>query len=144
MAAGIGFLLIGAAVIALSLSLRGRTRGRFRSWPAASGVVTDQEDSPGTLTSDETRLQIMHYSYSVNGVGYSGTLQMVIGKTMGENVRKQTFLNAYPVGKPVEVHYDPKDPNRSLIEPGSESGTFLTLVGAGLALVGLVAILTHR
>jgi hypothetical protein len=144
MAAGIVFLLIGVAVIAISMHLKGRTQRRLRSWPVAAGVVTEQEDNPGTLSTTETRLQTMRYSYSVNGVQHSGQLQMTIGRTMGENIRKQAFLDTYPVGKALEVHYDPADPSRSLIQAQSESGAFLTLIGVGLALVGVVAILTHR
>lgn len=144
MAAGIVFLLIGAAPIALARWLSGRTKRHFRSWPVAAGVVTGQEDSPGTLTTTETRLETMRYSYSVNGVPHSGQSHMTIGRTMGEDVRKQAFLDTYPVGKALEVHYDPADPSRSMIEAESESGAFLTLIGVGLALVGVVAILTHR
>jgi hypothetical protein len=143
MTAGVVFLLIGVAVIAFSIRVKGRTLRRFRSWPAATGVVTEQEVSSGTLTTTETVLQIMHYSYLVNGAKYSGKLQIIIGKTMGENVRKQAFLDSYPVGRSLEVHYDPADPSKSLIEAGSESGAFLTLLGVGLAAVGLVSILTH-
>ncbi|MFI5283569.1 MAG: DUF3592 domain-containing protein [Candidatus Dormibacterales bacterium] len=144
MGAGIVFLLIGMAVIAISIQVKGRRRRHFRSWPVAAGVVTGQEDAPGTLSTTETRLQVMHYSYSVSGATYSDKLQIIIGKTMGENVRRQAFLDSYPVGKSLDVHYDPADPSKSLIEPESEGGTFLTLIGAALALIGVVAILTHR
>lgn len=64
----------------------------------------------------ETVLQIAHYSYTVNGASYSGKVQNILGKTMGENVRKQAFLDTYPVGKDLEVHYDPADPSKSLLE----------------------------
>ncbi len=144
MGAGVVFLLIGVAVIALSISVKGRTRRRFQSWPAAAGVVTEQELASGTLTTTQTTRQIMRYSYTVNGAEYSGTLQMIMGKTMGENVRKQAFLDDYPVGKSLEVHYDPADPSKSLIEAESEGGTLLTLLGVGLAAVGLVSILTRH
>jgi hypothetical protein len=144
MAGGVVFLLIGVAMIAFSFQIKGRAQRRFRSWPAANGVVTEQEVSSGTLTTAETVRQIMHYSYVVSGAKYSGKLQIIIGRTMGEGARKQVFLDTYPVGRSLEVHYDPADPSKSLVEAGSESGAFLTLIGVGLAAVGVVAILTHR
>jgi hypothetical protein len=144
MSVGAVFLLIGLAVAAFSIGLKGRARRRFQSWPAAAGVVTEQEVASGTLTTTQTTRQIMHYSYTVNGVEYGGKLQMIIGNTMGENVRKQAFLDSYPVGKSIAVHYDPADPSKSQLDAGSESGSFLTLIGVGLAAVGVVSILTRH
>jgi hypothetical protein len=144
MSAGVVFLLIGLAITVFSIAVKGRAKRRFESWPAASGVLTEQELASGTLTTTQTTRQIMRFTYTVKGVSYDGMLQMIMGKTMGENVRKQAFLDTYPVGKSLEVHYDPADPSKNQLEAGSESGSFLTLLGVGLAVVGIVSILTRH
>ena len=121
MSAGVVFLLIGLAIIVFSTGIKGRSKRRFESWPAAAGVVTEQEWAPATLTTTQTTRQIMHFSYTVNGAAHEGTVQMIIGKTMGENVRKQAFLDEYPVGKSIDVHYDPADPSKSQLDAGRSS-----------------------
>jgi len=46
----------------------------------------------------------------------------------------QKLLEKYPIGATVQVHYDPDDPQRAVLETGTVVSSFIFMLG-GLALV---------
>jgi uncharacterized protein DUF3592 len=78
------------------------------------------------------------YSYTIGDVSYAGE-RWRFGET-DYNFRSsaETRLARYQVGAPVQVHYHPSNPKRSVLEVGVTLGTYLrTLFFAGAFAVGL-------
>jgi len=80
------------------------------------------------------------YIYSVNGEKYTGdqiSVAEVDSASKEDAVRK---IAPYPVGKEVEVFYNPKDPKDAVLEKESGDMAFVLLgvLGVGLLIVGVV------
>jgi len=72
------------------------------------------------------------YEYTVSGTRYFGDR---ISFDFWPNESEQT--SRYPVGRRVEVRYDPADPRSAILEPGGHNG--LALVGLAVVIaVGVV------
>lgn len=82
------------------------------AWPSASGVViTSGPIKPGWRTLPE-----VIYSYSVNGVVYSGRRISFAARIPA----RETFstLARYPIGQRVDVRYSANEPTECVLEPG--------------------------
>ncbi len=136
---GIGLLVLGAAV-AKFVEVR-----RARRWPSAHGRITRSESGFQTGDSDsapEGKLVArIAYEFTANGRTYAGTRV-----DLGENTSPDyvpAILARYPVGKLVEVFYDPKDPQKAVLErgvPGFVASGLIAFIGilgffAGVALI---------
>lgn len=116
------------------------------SWPTTGGRVTrsrlDESRKDGTIL----RSADIGYEYEVAGRALTGT-RVWIGdeyqSSPGNEFR--AAVKRHPVGRLVQVHYDPADPARSVLEPGptwSASAIYLFgLGGLGLGSVILVSAL---
>lgn len=121
-----------------------------RSWPAVVGVVKASAAVAKPIITDArrgavgTHVVMLHYEFTVMGRTYSGTRQSLddVGIIKSAEVA-QREADALPVGRPVQIFYDPNDPGRSLLKPGIPvSGVLgslfgMLLVAAGLALVAI-------
>jgi hypothetical protein len=98
--------------------------GDSREWPTTEGVITASHIDRSHRTSTEkgwrgdryeyeVRVQ---YSYSVDGVGYTGNRLRIRPDEYRSEERAQRELAEYPVGQRVRVYYDPKAPERSLLK----------------------------
>ncbi len=124
-----------------------------RSWPAVVGEVKKSEAVAKPIIIDSRRGAVgthvvrLHYAFTVWGRTYSGTRQSLddVGIIKSEEVA-QREAESLPVGRPVPIFYDPRDPSRSLLKPGVPvSGVLGSLFGAMLVATGmaLVAIGLH-
>jgi hypothetical protein len=97
---------------------------RSRYWPTTAGVVTEWQyvDHRGRKSSATIR-----YRYRVQGQTYTGEL-ISYDKFWGDEDRRST----YPEGAQVDVHYDPADPAKAVLEPGPGPGAGVKLL-VGLA-----------
>jgi len=139
---GLGFLAIGVVIFFLGLRDY-RIAKASAGWPATEGSITqicirtddrgeNHESSHPAITSD----------YRVMGSPHQGS-RPVIGATPSySNHRKaEAFLEAYPIGKRVTVHYNPEKSDQSVLEAGVIRGAIGTLIISGVfALFGLIAI----
>jgi hypothetical protein len=82
------------------------------AWPGVAGSVTASER---TKRAWRTQPRVT-FRYQVDGKDYRGS-NIVIGG--GVNPKEtDTILSRYPMGSAVTVHYLPKDPGVSVLEPG--------------------------
>lgn len=117
------------------------------TWPVVSGTiissgVVEIEDDEGT----SYKPQVI-YEYVANDSNIEGH-RITFGQMSYSNYQyAQAIADQYPVGQPVEVHYDPDNPDKAVLEPGVQSsawiimgfGDFFALMGLILALVALIA-----
>jgi hypothetical protein len=86
----------------------------------------------------------VRYRYTVGGRAYeSTTLAIGVVDEFRDVAEAQRRASGYPVGSAVRVHYDPRAPERSALEPGVRSpgaGTW-TALWTTLVLVGIVVAL---
>jgi hypothetical protein len=142
----------GLVVLLFGLAFLHHVRQASR-WPVttgrivASGVEAYRDWRENT--SDSTRRQryykpSVRYAYEVNGRRYSGdrlTLGMVMSASL-PGFAKRTAAR-YPVGKEVEVYYDPQSPGESVLHPHSRWHYLIFLV-AGCMLTLAWAVATGR
>jgi hypothetical protein len=87
-------------------------RKQQASWPSTLGVITDSRmeriNVGGGGSEDKS---VIGYRYQVGGTSYA-SYRVKAGFLPGG----QTLLNRYPVGKQVEVFYNPQNPNDAALE----------------------------
>ena len=105
-----------------------------KHWPSVTGTVTAsavvrEGGRLGGLRPD------IHYRFTLNGQVYQGDRLTFGGDHSYYLSDPAPFVAQYPVGKEVDIYYDPKDPNNSLLFPQLNSPLF----NLGLALIAWVA-----
>lgn len=120
-----------------------------RSWPVVKGRVLDARTrsalkAPWRATT--AVYESVRYTYSVDGKAYDGDNLTYASSTFDESTLPYAatlHMQRYRRDTVVEVHYDPKNPGRSVLEPGvTPFNVFAAAVMLALALVfGWMAIL---
>lgn len=87
-------------------------------WPTTPGVV---EKSYSTTYRRARHVHIV-YSYEVQAVPYRSN-RVAFGSYSPEAGRR--WLKQYPVGAPVTIYFDPKDPAISVLEPRPIEGNWV-------------------
>jgi hypothetical protein len=133
------FALIGAGFLLLALAATMQDL-RSRRWPSVPGIIRHaaiEARELDTVTSHRARI---HYDYEVGGRQYSND-RLAFSRS-GSRKRAEADKAKYPPGALVRVHYDPRRPERAIIEKrAGVAGTLVLLfVGAMLGGVGAVAI----
>jgi len=134
----IGFVVLGIGVYLLS------SDSATKNWPTADGVVTSSKletntvqtkDIAGHLRYRESRVPKVSYRYTVDGRQLEGSK---LHREPRADDQGATVVARYPVGKAVKVHYDPKDPTSSVLEPEtSVGGVVMTAIGGFFFLFGV-------
>lgn len=141
------FGLIGMAMLAGGL---GRLWNAYAStrWPLAPGVITYGRQDASTSVSkdsdgDERRSTVygvrLVYEYEVDGRKHFNNVR-VFGQLAGssDSGRASSIAQQYPLGKKVDVAYDPADPDIAALEPGIDNEAYwLPGAGAAFLLFGL-------
>jgi len=134
---GLAALLIGFAVW--------RRISRAGNWPAVPGVVTfrgieEVFDSVGTSGSASRASSFrtnIEYAYTVDANTYTGRQIRLGVATSGSKASAQAVADRYPVGAPVEVHYDPGNPADAAIERSTSTPLLPLLVALALTAFAL-------
>lgn len=91
-----------------------------QKWPVVPGVVTSSLIE--TLSKPDGRLYhqpCIEYRYEVKGQGYTGH-KITVGESSllwpARNRGPQQTVERYPLGQPVPVHYDPRQPQNAALE----------------------------
>jgi hypothetical protein len=138
--------LMGLGVLLFSFAYW-RQIAQAARWPAVPGVVTfcgieevyDTVGSGGSASHTKSYRANLDYTYTVNGNTYTGH-QIKLGvTTSGSKASAQAIADRYPVGKKIEVHYDPANPGNAAIERSTAS-PLLPLVLA----LALIAFALHQ
>jgi len=144
-------LVIGAILAAVgwftAFSLGKPLRDRAAAsidWPTADGRITRSE-----LERFRERGQTMYsadvaYEYALDGKTFGGNRVW-----FGDDARSsdptawRRAVERYPVGSGVKVHYDPDDPQESVLEPGlTWAGSVIYFLGLGFLALGGVIVLS--
>ena len=116
------YIFLGIGVLCLYLgAMKAKEGWEARRWPTAKGrIIVSKVDEFRTGRGIRVaRLCLdIDYLYMVKGVIYEGHRVNVGWACFGSESSVKRALKRYPVGKEVEVHYDPRDPSRALLEPG--------------------------
>lgn len=134
---GVAMLIVCIVVVRDFLSENRLVRESL-AWPSTDGTITCSQLEK---ESDGKTWFKLNYSYVIDGREFQGYLIRMSGA--GQNA-KSTCVR-YPVGRAVNVYYDPEIPARSCLEPGSEGwkdGLILAAKIAFMSLVGLLGVLS--
>ena len=122
---------------------------RAAAWPVTQGqVVASEVDSFITSSENGNRTVTMYqplveYRYEVKGQSYRG-IKLSLGAVAASSNRTaaEQQLALYPVGKLVNVHYDPENPSNATLDTRFAKGGCLLIFSAGL--FGLAWFIAHR
>ena len=114
------------------------------AWPHVSGVITSTsaEKTCGSGRGSNRWEAKIAYQYTVNGANYRGhrsTNMRLYCDTRREDV-VAWVSGRYPVGKAVDVYYNPSDPEASFLRPGVVSTFEMVMVFACLVVSALMAL----
>jgi hypothetical protein len=138
----IPFVII--VLVFLGLALRTRRKiSQSQNWQRAMGSVQFsgvdmRRSSNGRGGSSTAYYPQVAYTYRVDGKDYTGN-QIQFGTPIGYGWagRAQKIADSYPVGKNVEVFYNPADPYEAVLErKSSSSGAFLGIALFILLILG--------
>ncbi|MEW6778100.1 MAG: DUF3592 domain-containing protein [Bdellovibrionota bacterium] len=141
---GIVFLLIGCGVLAYGLSEL-RDALATRDWPTVHGTITQSQmgahhsrdsDSPST-----TYFADLVYVYDAGGRSYSGKRLCWMEWRSNDYGHWEEIVNRYPVGRAVNIHYDPANPENAVLEPGPVLLNYLPLLLGAAFLIGGIALI---
>jgi hypothetical protein len=133
----VGIVLLGNLAAGLFLTIWGISETAHglasRDWPAVEGKVVSAEIVSGE---DDSYLARIVYAYTVNGKSFQGERQRFDGGSSYGGDRHQVgrYLDKYPVEEPTLIRYDPRHPERSVLEPGYHHSA-LVLLGAGVIFI---------
>jgi hypothetical protein len=115
-----GAFLMFVAVILYIRFTRDNARGeKSLSWPVAAGRITKSRIEVRThRTTSTDYLDQIEYEYTVQGQMRRGGMVDLQIRDVSNRAAMQAFVDSYPVGKQVQVHYDPDDPDWALLIPG--------------------------
>ena len=120
---GLGILLLVVGVAGFGGLRVGKARIKaVAQWPSVSGQIVKSEVSTATVkTGRVTRTQPIaetRYSYSVEGKTYESEFRRVVPMLqMKAEGTPEEIVSRYPVGRNVEVYYNPRDPRDALLIP---------------------------
>ena len=135
-------VLFGLALLLGFVALQ-RKAGAARSWPIAPGVI--ETSSTERVTDNAgghrrtTYAPLVEYSYTVNGLELHGkqiTLAMVMS---GSLASAEKTAARYPVGRKVDIHYNPENPEIAALENTGAQAFVLLAAAAGCFLVAAYA-----
>jgi hypothetical protein len=117
------------------------------SWPITKGLIVKSEVRRETSgeTSKRTYSANIEYEYNVNNQDYKGSRITYKGvRAYQSSGPAKSFANKHPMGKTLNVSYDPKKPSRSVLYPGSDKLPWIMFFGLAFSLWGLGSIVVIR
>jgi Protein of unknown function (DUF3592) len=127
--AALDLVLFACGMALLGIWFRKRMRAKqAMKWPQVTGQIIESTVVGDSNFDGETKARIL-YSYVVNGISLQS-------KSVGAGMMSSPtgIVKRYPVGKQVQVYYDPENPKSALLER-SGSGPIIFLL---LSIVNLV------
>ena len=145
---GITFAICGLVAIMVGRRMSEKDRA-IAGWPRAPGTITTSEiqkvenlgkDNRGMYRTITIPAETVKFSYSANGRELQGDQVSRYGKAFTQDV-----LSKYPLGKAVQVYYDPKEPTTAYLEaPQSPASKMFGIMGWALVVIGILAPLVER
>jgi hypothetical protein len=139
----VALLVLGLGVFVVLISVVGLTKFRAsKTWLWTTGEITSAEMEKhvghGRSRSVSYHAAIV-YDYSVQGTKYSGHRVAFGEYGTGNPNHARQILNCYPLGKQVDVYYNPSKPEDSVLERRLGCAVYIgLLVGAAVFVLGLL------
>lgn len=110
-------------------------------WPTVEGrVVRSEVDHSTDAEGGDSYTPEIEYEYTVDGLEYENNRVRFGENSYSSRRRAEEETGRYPVGRRVEVYYEPGDPDNSVLEPGATLGSYLGVVmGAMFLGIGLIS-----
>lgn len=116
------------------------------SWPSVQGVVVESfEDVHTSTTSSGSRppmksyIPVVRYSYQVDELDYTNDQISFASQNNAKRENAKATLSKYPVATELDVHYNPENPRKSILEPGTHRSTHIWFfLGLGMLITGLI------
>jgi Protein of unknown function (DUF3592) len=119
---GAGVIVIG--IVLLALLFTGVWQGRVSlKWPTVEGEIVESyvwEDDEASRPRVRYRYQVDDQEYTSDFITFKA--YWLVRKTA------ETMVDRYPVGSRVQVHYNPRRPNRAVLEPGASLPPAVALI----------------
>ncbi len=133
-------ILAAVAIGGIGISIWGwKTLQRARcveAWPTVSGSIVACE--PTSEVND--LLPDIIFSYQIDGHDYRRSFEFPEGThPLPEFTR--SYMERYPVGKKVDIYYDPENPENATLEPGSQGDWMILVLGIMMTLGGVIALI---
>jgi len=126
---------IGTTVWGLKIIIDSR---RLRAWPAVKGRITYSRAN----SDDDDMLPEIRYSYTIGETSYEQTLEFPRSTTPTREFSSH-YVNKFPEGATVDVHYNPTQPRQSTLEAGGRPGDWLIFAfGLGATVLMVAALLS--
>lgn len=133
------FLLVGIGLTFWGWNILQNARASA-SWPTAEGRVTKSEVTYSTDSDNgDSYSPKITYSYKVNNTNFINSTIKFGENSYSSRNKANGIAAGYPVGKNVTVYYDPKKPERSVLEPGVSGGSYIVIgIGVFFILITLI------
>lgn len=108
-------------------------------WPTCEGKIVVSEVRRSTLgikASERSFYPHIRYQYEVGGSQYLGEKISFVYEGSGDRSIIQNKVDQYPVGKIVQVHYNPNNPKEAVLEIGLKTSYIILLI-AGFIFFGV-------
>ncbi len=143
------FGIIAAVLVFLGISftragIRGiKEAGESTRWPSTPGAIVSaevQEQRPLQSHSGYQKtdyLPVVKYSYTVSGTSHTGSHRTFNDDVVvyGSTDKAEAAIEKYPVGKTVQVYFNPTNPADAVLEPGKAGPSWRSLTAGILCLV---------
>ncbi len=134
--------LFGAILVAIADVSLYRAQ-RSQSWPVAGAIVYQSlvekhsQGDPAALQVDIFEPVIL-YKYTLQGRQYTGK-RIFFGSPTTSLPAAEETISRYLPGMPVPVHYNPRDPAQSVLEPRAPAARSMRNIGLGSLSVGVTS-----
>lgn len=141
------FLVIGLVGVGLFLLgwFQFRKVSASRVWPAVPGrIIAARVEAETTRGSDDeadstSYYPCIEYQYQVGPQTFRGTRIRFDRRGYARPKGAEQVLAALPIGRTVEVFYDPARPGEAVLERKNSTGMVLMIVGGGIAVLAVAA-----
>ena len=121
------FIFMGLFAIALG-TVRAKEAITAKSWPVAPGTIINAKVTEARISNARIRVARLclelDYIYMVGDRIYDGNRLNAGWHCFGSQSMVEDVIARYPIGKQVQVHYDPQHPAVSMLEPGLDWSIF--------------------
>lgn len=132
---------IGAYLLIRSLRFRQESR-QAQKWPTITGLMLKSEIVEDPIRNFAGSIKVassldVSYQYEVKGKTYEGS-KLCFGSPVFSYLDASNAAEQFQVGKKVPVHYNPEDPQQSVLAPKTTIGMPSYVPAIFLLLVGIV------
>jgi hypothetical protein len=109
-----------------------------KTWPKVKGVITISRVDSRVKKGKTTYSSHVEYEYSLNDQETFYGHRIWIGQYSSNNQSEhKKNVAKYPSGAQVDVYYNPKSPESSVLEPGAVYSSYIAFgIGLGIAAIG--------